>query len=179
MSKLFFTKAFSKYINIIKNKNKQNDNKEKIINLRIDFITSFLYNICLCHFYLKEYNKCIIILEQLLLFKSNQNNFFIYYRLGLCYFQLYINENKKNVDYYNENILKILGYEKFKNKPTKNEKSLSIDLEIGDNEQNDNEFYQFDSENKNSNNKGCFNNKFSCHNNKDNCKNNNNSETNN
>ena len=179
LSKLFFTKAFSKYINIIKNKNIQNDNKEKIINFRIDFITSFLYNICLCHFYLKEYNKCIIILEQLLLFKSNQNNFFIHYRLGLCYFQLYINENKKNIDYYNENILKILGYEKFKNKSTKNEKSLSIDLEIGDSEQNDNEFYQFDSENKNSNNKGCFNNKFSCNNKKDNCKKNKNSETNN
>ena len=186
LSKLFFTKAFNKYMNIIKNENLQksqkNDdiNKEKLINFRIDYITSFLYNICLCHFYLKDYSKCINILEQLLLFKSNQNNFFIHYRLGLCYFQLYINENKKKCDYYNESILKILGYEKFKIKPIKNEKSISIDLESSGGDQNDNASYQFDSEHKNSSvSKGTFNNKFSCHNNKDSYKKNKNNEINN
>ena len=186
LSKMFFTKAFNKYMNIIKNENLQksqrNDdmNKEKLINFRIDFITSFLYNICLCHFYLKDYSKCIIILEKLLLFKSNQNNFFIHYRLGLCYFQLYINENKKKCDYYNENIIKILGYEKFKIKSIKNEKSISIDLESSGGDQNDNASYQFDSEHKNSSvSKGTFNNKFSCHNNKDSYKKNKNNEINN
>ncbi len=175
LSKFFFKKAFYKYIQIIKNKNMQNDNKEKIINFRIDYITSFLYNICLCYFYLKDYNKCIIILEQLLLFKTNQKNFFIHYRLGLCYFQLYINENKKNIDYYNENILKLIGYEKIKNKNNKNEKSLSIDLENNDNNEN-----QYEIKHKNNINKGQFNNKFSFqNNNKENFKKNKTNEINN
>jgi len=176
LSKIFFKRAFYKYIQIIKNKNIQNDNnKEKILNFRIDYITSFLYNICLCYFYLKDYNKCIIILEQLLLFKINQKNFFIHYRLGLCYFQLYINENKKNSDYYNENILKIIGYEKIKNKNSKNEKSLSIDLENNDNNEN-----QYEPANKNNINKVPFNNKFSFqNNNKDNFKKNKTNEINN
>ena len=131
LSKMFFTKAINKYIQIIKNKNSQNNNKEKIINYRIDYITSFLYNISLCHFYLKNYNKCIMILEQLLSFKKNQKNYFIHYRLALCYLYLYINENKKNSDFYNENIYKLIGYEKnkYKNKKSKNKKPLSIDLE--------------------------------------------------
>ena len=135
LSKMFFSKAFYKYIQIIKSKNVEDNNKEKLLNYRIDYITSFLYNISLCHFYLKNYSKCIAILEQLLLFKNNQKNFFIHYRLALCYLYLYSNGNKKNSDYYNENIAKIIGYEKtkYKNKKSKNKKPLSIDLENEDN----------------------------------------------
>ena len=135
LSKMFFSKAFNKYIQIIKSKNVEDNNKEKLLNYRIDYITSFLYNISLCHFYLKNYNKCIVILEQLLLFKNNQKNFFIHYRLALCYLYLYSNGSKKNSDYYNENISKIIGYEKtkYKNKKSKNKKPLSIDLENEDN----------------------------------------------
>ena len=120
LSKLFFKKSFNKYLKIIRHKNSPNNNKEKFINFRIDYITTLLYNICLCHFYLKNYSKCIMILEKLLLFKNNQKNFFFHYRLALCYFQLYIIESQKKCDCYNENIIKIIGYDKYKHKKNNN-----------------------------------------------------------
>lgn len=149
----FFQKAFSKYVQIIKSKNSQNNQKERLFNFRIDYITSFLYNICLCHFYLKNYNKCISILEQLLLFKNNKNNYFFHYRLGLCYIQKYIESNKNKYDYYNENILKVIGYEKHKDfhKKSKSDKPLSINLENEDSLEN--LPYQFESKHKNNANK--------------------------
>lgn len=161
LSKMFFTKAFNKYIHIIKNKNIKDNNKERLLNFRIDYITSFLYNISLCHFYLKNYNKCIIILEQLLSFKNNQKNYFIHYRLALCYFHLYVNDYKKYSDYYNENILKVVGYENGKNKIKKHKsnKALSIDLENED--INENLSSKFDTENKNYINKKIYNNNLS------------------
>ena len=174
LSKLFFEKAFNKYIQIIKNKN---NNKEKFLNIRFDYITSLLYNICLCHFYLKNYNKCIVILEKLLLFKNNQNNYFFHYRLALCYFQLYVIESHKNCDFYNENIIKIIGYDKNKNMKNKNEKSLSIDLENNDN--NENLSYQFDIEYKNNINKGIFNKNINCYKDIESPKTNNSNENNN
>lgn len=153
LSMFFFQKAFSKYIQIIKSKNAQNSQKERLFNFRIDYITSFLYNICLCHFYLKNYNRCISILEQLLLFQNNKNNYFFHYRLGLCYIQKYIEANKKKYDYYNENILKVIGYEKHKDfhKKSKSDKPLSINLENEDSLEN--LPYQSESKHKNSTNK--------------------------
>ena len=153
LSMLFFQKAFSKYIQIIKSKNAQNSQKERLFNFRIDYITSLLYNICLCHFYLKNYNRCISILEQLLLFQNNKNNYFFHYRLGLCYIQKYIEANKKKYDYYNENILKVIGYEKHKDfhKKSKSDKPLSINLENEDSLENIP--YQSESKHKNSTNK--------------------------
>ena len=158
LSKMFFTKAFDKYIQIIKNKNIQNNDEERFLNFRIDYFTSLLYNISLCHFYLKNYNRCIVILEQLLLFKNNQKNYFINYRLALCYFYLYIEENKKYSDNYNENIFKLIGYEKRKNKLKKNQndKALSIDLENEVN--NENLLNKHDSEYKVNINKINYNN---------------------
>jgi len=153
LSMLFFQKAFSKYIQIIKSKNAQNSQKERLFNFRIDYITSLLYNICLCHFYLKNYNRCISILEQLLLFQNNKNNYFFHYRLGLCYIQKYIEANKKKYDYYNENILKVIGYEMHKDfhKKSKSDKPLSINLENEDSLEN--LPYQSESKHKNSTNK--------------------------
>ena len=153
LSMFFFQKAFSKYIQIIKNKNTQNNQKERLFNFRIDYITSFLYNICLCHFYLKNYNKCISILEQLLTFQNNKNNYFFHYRLGLCYIQKYIEANKNKFDYYNENILKVIGYERQKDfhKKSKSDKPLSINLE--NEESLENLPYQFESKYKNKTNK--------------------------
>ena len=153
LSMFFFQKAFSKYIQIIKSKNTQNNQKERLFNFRIDYITSFLYNICLCHFYLKNYNKCINILEQLLLFQNNKNNFFFHYRLGLCYIQKYIQANKKKYDYYNENILKVIGYDKHKDfhKKSKSDKPLSINIENEDSVENLS--HQYESNHKNSTNK--------------------------
>ena len=160
LSIYFFKKALSKYIQIIKSKYIPTNQKEKFVNYRIDYITSFLYNISLCHFYLKNYNKCITILEQLLLFKCNQKNYFFYYRLGLCYLYMYIDENKKNCDNYNENILKVVGYEKNKNNNSKNKnnKSLSIDLDNDNDNNYENLSNQFNSEYKKNINERIFNN---------------------
>ena len=150
LSKMFFIKGLNKYIQIIKNKNNINNanDTQKNINFRIDYITAFLYNICLCNFYLREFNNCIKILELLLLFKNNKNNYFFYYRLGMCYLQIYIDFNKNNCDCYNKNILRLIGYEKNKNnyKKTKNEKPISIDLDNLDNDSTENLSYQLDLE---------------------------------
>ena len=150
LSKKFFQKGLNKYIQIIKNRNikynnseEENIDVEKIVNFRIDYITAFLYNINLCNFYLGEYHKCIEILEKLLEFQNNKNNIYFYYRLGICYLQLYIESNKNTCDYFNNNILKLIGYEenKINNKKHKSDKPLSIDL---DNVSFDNTSYQLD-----------------------------------
>ena len=148
LSKIFFQKGLNKYIKILKNKNiktnkseEENNYDEKFVNFRIDYITAFLYNINLCHFYLGEYNKCIEILEKLLVFQNNKNNFFFYYRLGICYLQLYIRNNKNTYDYFNNNILKLIGYKKDKISKNKSEKSLSFEF---DNDSSENSPYQLD-----------------------------------
>lgn len=61
---------------------------------------------------MKEYSKCIPILECLLNFKTNKNNFYINYRLGLCYYYVYVESYNKNSDYFNKNVIKLIGYEK-------------------------------------------------------------------
>ena len=178
LSKRFFQKGLNKYIQIIKNRNIKNNNSdeentdvEKFVNFRIDYITSFLYNINLCNFYLGEYNKCIEILEKLLEFQNNKNNIFFYYRLGICYLQLYVGSNKNTCDYFNNNILKLIGYEEnnISNKKHKSDKPLSIDL---DNASNGNISFQLDSDF----NKEMEDNKFNFYNDKkinyNNCKSN-------
>jgi hypothetical protein len=73
--------------------------------------------------------------------------------LGLCYIQKYIEANKNKFDYYNENILKVIGYERHKDfhKKSKIDKPLSINLENEDNLEN--LPYQSESKYKNSSNK--------------------------
>ena len=127
LSKFFFIKGYFIYKQNIKNRR---DKFNKFYNFRIDIITAFLYNISLCYFYMKEYIKCITILECILNFNSNKNNFFINYRLALCYYYLYMESCNKNSDYFNKNIIKLIGYEKIKNyKKRENIKQLSIELD--------------------------------------------------
>ena len=161
LSKFFFTRGYYIYIQAIKNKKEK---LNKIYNFRIDIITVFLYNISLCYFHMKQYNKCITILECLLNFKANQNNFFIHYRLGLSYYYAYVESYNKNSDYFNKNIIKLIGYEKIKNyKKRDNIKQLSIEL---DNEGIISNLSQkFEAEHKKKTFKDKHENKFSFHNN--------------
>ena len=160
LSKLFFTKGYYIYKQIIKNKPEK---LKKSYNFRSDIITAFLYNISLCYFNLKQYNKCIAILESILNFKNNRNNIFIHYRLGLSYYYLYIESSNKNSDYYNKNILKLIGYEKIKNyKKRENIKQLSIDLD--NNGIITNLSQKLEAEHKKKINKEKHENKFSFHN---------------
>ena len=153
LSQKFFQKGLKKYIQIIRIKKEVNLD-EKFINFRIDYITAFLYNICLCDFYLKNYEKCIKILELLLSLENNKKNYYFYYRLGLCYLEIYIqNIRKNNNDFFNSNINKLIGYENNKNKKLKKEKSISLNI---DNESS--ESYQYES--KESNTRGNEDNKI-------------------
>ena len=150
-SKIFFQKGLKTYLQILRNKNELN--VEKFINYRIDYITAFLYNISLCNFYLKEYEQCTKILELLLTFENNKNNYYLYYRLALCYLEIYIQYVTKNNNnnFFNLNINKLIGYENNKNnnKKTINKKSMSINI---DNESSENLSSQF--ENKDNITKG-------------------------
>ena len=161
LSKFFFAKGYYLYMSEIKNRR---DKQNKLFNFRIDIITALLYNISLCYFHLKQYQKCITILECILNFKINKNNFFIHYRLGLCYYYLHIETFNKNTDYYNKNIIKLIGYEKIKNfKKSENIKQLSIELD--DEGIISNLSQKFEAEHKKKKIKDKHENKFSFHNN--------------
>ena len=155
LSKKFFEKGLKRFIQILRIK-KEGNTEEKFINYRIDYITAFLYNICLCDFYLKNYEKCIKILELLLSFENNKKNYYFYFRLGLCYLEIYIQYINKNNDSFNSNIQKLIGYEYNKNssKKTKNDKSISFNI---DNESSD---LSYHCESKDTNTKGNDDNKF-------------------
>ena len=161
ISKFFFAKGYFKYIQAIKNnRNKSN----KFYNTRIDIITSLLYNLSLCFFHLKQYHKCIEILECISKFKINKNNYYIHYRLGLCYYFLYIESYNKKNDYFNKNIIKLIGFEKLKNyKKNENIKQLSIELD--DEGIISNLSQKFEAEHKKKKSKEKHENKFSFHNN--------------
>ena len=144
VSIIFFQKGLKRYMNILKSKNAINSD-EKFFSFRIDYITAFLYNISLCKFYLKEYHKCIKILELLLTFDCNKNNYFLFFRLALCYLEIYIKCISNNDTFFNLNINKIIGYENNKNNniKIKNDKS-STSINI-DNESSENLSAQFES----------------------------------
>ena len=127
LGKFFFAKGYHNYMQAIKS---NRDKSDKFYNFRIDIITALLYNISLCYYYLKQYQICITILECILNFKINKDNYFFHYRLGLCYYHLYIDTYNKNSDCFNKNIIKLIGYEKIKNyKKNDNIKQLSIELD--------------------------------------------------
>ena len=144
VSIIFFQKGLKRYMHILKNKNAINSD-EKFFSFRIDYITAFLYNISLCNFYLKEYHKCIKILELLLTFDCNKNNYFLFFRLALCYLEIYIKCISNNDPFFNLNINKVIGYENNKNNniKIKNDKS-STSINI-DNESSENLSAQFES----------------------------------
>ena len=144
VSIIFFQKGLKRYMHILKNKNAINSD-EKFFSFRIDYITAFLYNISLCKFYLKEYHKCIKILELLLTFDCNKNNYFLFFRLALCYLEIYIKCISNNDTFFNLNINKVIGYENNKNNniKIKNDKS-STSINI-DNESSENLSAQFES----------------------------------
>ena len=144
VSIIFFQKGLKRYMHILKNKNAINSD-EKFFSFRIDYITAFLYNISLCNFYLKEYHKCIKILELLLTFDCNKNNYFLFFRLALCYLEIYIKCISNNDTFFNLNINKVIGYENNKNNniKIKNDKS-STSINI-DNESSENLSAQFES----------------------------------
>ena len=155
LSKIFFKIGLGKYLQKLKKK-KETNLENKFVTFRMDYITAFLYNISICNFYLGEYEKAIQILELILQFENNKNNYFLYYRLALCYLEIYLKYiNKNNNNYFNLIINKLIGYENNKNnKNMNNEKSISINIE---NESSENLSFQLES--KDNNTKGTDDNK--------------------
>ena len=154
-SKRFFQIGLKKYLEMLRKKNDINQ-EEKFINFRIDYITSFLFNISLCNFFLGEYEKSIKILELLLTFENNKNNYFLYYRLALCYLKIYLHYLTKNNNFFNLNINRLIGYDinKSNNNIIKKENSISMDIE---NERSENLSHQLES--RDNNTKGTDDNK--------------------
>ena len=144
VSIIFFQKGLKRYMNILKSKNAINSD-EKFFSFRIDYITAFLYNISLCKFYLKEYHKCIKILELLLTFDCNKNNYFLFFRLALCYLEIYIKCISNNDTFFNLNINKVIGYENNKNNNIKIKNDKSCTAINTDHESSENLSAQFES----------------------------------
>ncbi|MCQ2817050.1 MAG: CDC27 family protein [archaeon] len=58
--------------------------KDSNLDDGVYYLNCALYNIALCHFYLKEYEKCYKILSQLKTTIGMKDNPYIYYRIALC-----------------------------------------------------------------------------------------------
>ena len=144
VSIIFFQKGLKRYLYILKNKNEINKD-EKFFSFRIDYITAFLYNISLCNFYLKEYQKCIKILELLLTFECNKNNYFLFFRLALCYLEIYIQYIANKDIFFNLNVTKVIGYEINKSNIIKIRNDKSSTSINNDNESSENLSAQFES----------------------------------
>ena len=85
------------------------------------FLSIILYNISLCYFYTKKYEKCYKILSSLKNVDSLSNNPYLFYRLGLCCLERELQEAKINSQGENINDLvnKILYF------PSENESTHS------------------------------------------------------
>ena len=70
--------------------------------LKIKYLPLIKYNISLCFFYSKKYEKCFKILDTIKNLEIYKNNPFIFYRMALCLLESTIQKNynnKKNIDY--------------------------------------------------------------------------------
>ena len=67
------------------------------------YLSIVLYNISLCFFYTKKYEKCYTILSSLKNIDYFSNNPYIFYRLGLCCLERELQEAKQNAQTENVN----------------------------------------------------------------------------
>ena len=71
--------------------------------LYLKYLPNIEYNIALCHFFTKNYEKAIKILIKLKNVESMKNNPYLFYRLGVCYIEQEFEKNEKNFKKNNEN----------------------------------------------------------------------------
>lgn len=67
------------------------------------YLSIVLYNISLCYFYTKKYEKCYKILSSLKNIDYFSNNPYLFYRLGLCYLERELQEARQNSQSENVN----------------------------------------------------------------------------
>ena len=84
--------------------------------LMIKYLPFIKYNISLCFFYNKKYEKCFEILDKIKNLEIYKNNPFIFYRMALCLLESTIEKNynnkknKQSLNYLNNNIKKNIDY---------------------------------------------------------------------
>ena len=69
----------------------------------LKYLDGVEYNLALCYFFTKNYDKSIEILNKLKNLESMKNNPYLFYRLALCYIERELLYNKENFKMNNEN----------------------------------------------------------------------------
>ena len=64
------------------------ERKEENFAIKLDYIFYVKYNLALCYFFLKKYEKAHGIFKELLKNRVMKTNIFIWYRLALCYLEI-------------------------------------------------------------------------------------------
>ena len=88
------------------------ERKEENFAIKLDYIFYIKYNLALCYFFLKKYEKAHGIFKELLKNRVMKTNIFIWYRLGLCYLEIELAEVKilKKSKCRNDLIYGVTGY---------------------------------------------------------------------
>ena len=71
--------------------------------LYLKYLDGVEYNLALCYFFTKNYDKSIEILKKLKNLDSMKNNPYVFYRLAICYIEKELIKNKENFKKNNEN----------------------------------------------------------------------------
>ena len=72
-------------------------------NLYLKYLDGVEYNLALCYFFTKDYDKSIEILNKLKNLESMKNNPYLFYRLALCFIEKEFLKHKMNFKKNNEN----------------------------------------------------------------------------
>jgi hypothetical protein len=106
----------------------QYDYSIKLIN-----IFYIKYNLALCYFFQKKYDKALSIFKELTKNKNFNGNIFLWYRIGVCYIEIYLIEVRKGKqdDTLSDIISKIYGY----NQEPKDNSDIDILPDIPDDEE--------------------------------------------
>jgi tetratricopeptide (TPR) repeat protein len=69
----------------------------------LKYLSGVEYNLALCYFFTKKYDKSIEILNKLKELESMKSNPYLYYRLALCYIEQEFQKNSETFKKNNEN----------------------------------------------------------------------------
>ena len=127
-AEMCFRKALSCYKMNINEYNKNGND-----HMKIDYVYFIKFNLGLCLFYRKQFDKAKHVFVALTKSKVLGKNFFVWYRLGLCYLQMELNKQEEICGRYCNDIVKhINSYEKKQTQhkakhPTRNESNNDND----------------------------------------------------
>jgi len=88
ISEIFFKSCIAQYKKVYS----MIERKEENFSIKLDYIFYVKFNLGLCYFYQKKFDKAHGIFRELLKNKIMKSNIFIWYRLGLCYLEIELAE---------------------------------------------------------------------------------------